>query len=306
MADHKLLMPVQRPEDWRDWAIDKPAASAPLQFDRAKMQRWAGTSPVMDQPALDHHLIVFHEGGPKHVVRAGGGAPTKSVDVALHATSTVSSGSVYRWHTEGPIAFTHIFVQPSRFAELVARTFNRDPASVGFAETVGREDPFVTQLIQLMICASEDPDWELVSDYYLDALLVRLVSISGSGEFPRPPRIALTPRTVARVREFMRANLHMRVRLDDLADVAGYSRFHFVRAFKLTTGLPPYAYLLSERIAAAKDLLRTTDTPIADVAAQTGFATHAQFSSRFRETVGETPADYRRRTGGRRRHADND
>lgn len=303
MDDHGLARTTISPEGWRHWVPRSLPAPKTYKLDRAQMQRWSHTHPVMEQPPLDHHLIVLHEGGPKRVVRSGPFGSVRSVDVELHATSTVESGSAYRWQTEGPIAFTHIYVSPERFTELVERVFDRT-GRVGFAETIGREDPFVTQIIQHMIACRNDADWPLVGEYYLDALLVRLASISSSGEFPLPPRIALTPRTVSRVRDYMRANLHARISLDDLAEVAGYSRYHFVRAFKHSTGLPPYTYLLSERIASAKQLLRTTDLPIAEIAALVGFATHAQFSSRFREITGATPASFRRRMDEQRRRSD--
>ena len=282
------------PSQWRDWAPAALKAPAPSQFDRAKLQCWSGTDPRMDMPALDHHLIVLHRGGPKRVTRTNG-KYTRTVEVAPDTTTTVESGSAYGWHTQGPIDFAHLYVAPDRFGELVGRTFDRDPLSVGFAETIGRADPCVARLLDLMIDGRDDPDWALVSDYYLDALLIRLASISGSGEFRGPKRIALTPRTVTRVRDFIRAHLRERLSLDDMAEVAGYSRYHFVRAFKDSTGVPPYAYLLRERIGVAKVLLRAGDVPIADVARAAGFVTHAQFSSRFRATTGVTPAEYRRR-----------
>ena len=78
--------------------------------------------------------------------------------------------------------------------------------------------------------------------------------------------------------------------------MTGYSRFHFVRAFRESTGLPPYAFLLNERIRAAQAALQIADVPIAQVARDTGFGTHAHFSARFREATGMTPVEFRRRS----------
>ncbi|MBX9860331.1 MAG: helix-turn-helix transcriptional regulator, partial [Sphingomonas sp.] len=96
----------------------------------------------------------------------------------------------------------------------------------------------------------------------------------------------------------VRSNISQRITLEDLAAVAGYSRFHFVRAFKDSTGVPPYAYVLRERVAAARGLLDHSALPIAEIAQRCGFSTHTHFSTRFREAIGLTPADYRRRAGG--------
>lgn len=282
------------PEHWRDWAYGMPAAPNHASFNGGFVQRWNGTSPVMRQPALDHHLIVLHLGGPKRVERNGGGK-NRIVDVAENACTTVESGSIYGWRTEGPIAFAHIYVRPQRFADIVAQNFDRDPATVGFAETIGRFDPNVVRMTDLILNGMADPDWSSVGDYYIDELLIRLASTSTvEAEFRLPRRLALTRPTVARVRDYIHSNLDQRITLGDLADVAGYSRYHFVRAFKESTGMPPYAFLLSERVRAAQELLRTSDEPIAEVALRSGFGTHAQFSSRFRELTGITPAEYRR------------
>ncbi|TRW17542.1 helix-turn-helix domain-containing protein [Glacieibacterium frigidum] len=45
----------------------------------------------------------------------------------------------------------------------------------------------------------------------------------------------------------------------------------------------------------ARELLKGGALPIVEIARRTGFATHAHFSTRFRQTVGSTPAEYRRR-----------
>ncbi|OYY90622.1 MAG: hypothetical protein B7Y45_06650 [Sphingomonas sp. 28-66-16] len=292
---HLPTRPGMQPEDWRDWAASAETIGGPARFDRAFLQCWAGTSAKMRQPALDHHLIVLHRGGPKRVKRIAG-SRCHIVDVPLNAFTTIESGSIYRWDTEGPIAFAHLFVAPERFADVVSQAFDRDPASVGLAETVGQSDRHVAALFDLLIASRYDPDWAAVADDYLDALLLRLAATSASGGvFRTSGRITLTPRTIARVREFIDAHLQERISLDDLARVAGYSRYHFVRAFRQASGVPPYTYLLQMRIRAAAAMLRESDRPIAQIARDTGFATHAQFSTRFRETIGVTPAIFRGR-----------
>ena len=284
-----------RPEQWRDWVSHQMPEQRASYFDRAFLATWADTNPEMRQPALDHHLIVLHQGGPKRVERTGGQG-RRIEDVATNSSSTVESGSVYRWRTEGPIAFAHIYIAPDRFAQLVGEAFDRDPAKIGFAESLGRADPHIAQIFDLMIASRHDPDWSVTSDFYLDALMMRLATTSTSGaEFRLPRRLSLTPRTIVRVREFIRENIAARVTLDDLAEIAGYSRFHFVRAFRETTGLPPYAFLMHQRIAVAQDMLARSDKPISEIADETGFKTHAHFSARFREATSVSPLEYRRR-----------
>lgn len=286
------------PALWRDWAVTGDATStAPSKLDGAFLQCWAGTRATMRQPALDHHLIVLHQGGAKRVRRTGGMGP-RLVDVPDNAITTTEAGSIYTWHTDGPIAFSHIYVAPQRFANLVGETFGRNPDRVRCAEVIGRPDRHAADLFQLMIASRDDPDWAFIGDAYLVALIVRLAATSGwDGHFRSEERLSLTGPTLARVRDFIRGNLDQTITLGDLAAVAGYSRYHFIRAFKVATGLPPYGFLLQERVAAAQTMLRESDLPIGDVARRTGFATHAHFSTRFRRIAGQTPAEYRRHHG---------
>jgi AraC family transcriptional regulator len=57
--------------------------------------------------------------------------------------------------------------------------------------------------------------------------------------------------------------------------------------------LPPAAWIAQQRIERARALLRTTSLPLAQVAAQCGYANASHFSHRFREAVGVAPMVYR-------------
>ncbi|MET0755682.1 MAG: helix-turn-helix transcriptional regulator, partial [Pseudoxanthomonas sp.] len=56
-----------------------------------------------------------------------------------------------------------------------------------------------------------------------------------------------------------------------LAAVSNVSDAHFAHSFKEAFGIPPHRYLLTRRIERAKALLRDTDTPILEIALQTGW-----------------------------------
>jgi len=86
--------------------------------------------------------------------------------------------------------------------------------------------------------------------------------------------------------------------LDDLAAVAGLSKFHFHRLFTATYRLSPAAYLSQRRVERAQDLLRSTNLTVTEVCHAVGFTSLGSFSSRFRELVGETPREFQRRYDG--------
>ncbi len=81
--------------------------------------------------------------------------------------------------------------------------------------------------------------------------------------------------------------------LDAMASEAGYSRFHFARAFTAAYGETPRTYLTRRRIERAKTLLRTANLSVTEICFLVGFASLGSFSARFRELVGQSPSEYR-------------
>lgn len=82
--------------------------------------------------------------------------------------------------------------------------------------------------------------------------------------------------------------------LAQLAGTARLSKYHFVRAFKASTGLPPHRYLVQLRIDRARILLETTNLSITEIAAQVGYDDPGYLARLFRGHFGMTPAKYRR------------
>lgn len=87
--------------------------------------------------------------------------------------------------------------------------------------------------------------------------------------------------------------------LDQLARVAGVSKFHFARSFESAYGETPIRYLTRRRIERAQDLLRSANLTITEVCMAVGFTSLGSFSTRFTALVGESPTAYRDRWAAR-------
>ena len=113
----------------------------------------------------------------------------------------------------------------------------------------------------------------------------------------RPARACagLAPWQLARVRRQIEHHLGSRLTNADLAALVGLSEDYFARAFKVSVGCPPHAYVVKRRVEHAKSLLLGGDLSLCQVALAAGFADQAHLSRRFRETVGASPASWRRR-----------
>jgi AraC-like DNA-binding protein len=104
----------------------------------------------------------------------------------------------------------------------------------------------------------------------------------------------LPPRTLRRVQEYVEAHLNESIELEELAAIAGLSMYHFARAFKTSAGVPPHSYLLRQRVDRARDLLISTEIPVADIAIATGFADQSHLARHFRQYIGVSPGAFRR------------
>jgi len=87
--------------------------------------------------------------------------------------------------------------------------------------------------------------------------------------------------------------------LDAIAREAGYSRFHFIRAFRDTYGSTPRDYLSARRVERARELLRTANLTVTEVCFPVGFSSLGTFSARFKAQAGLSPSEYRAREVGK-------
>lgn len=97
-----------------------------------------------------------------------------------------------------------------------------------------------------------------------------------------------------RVLQYIDANLDNEIRVDNLAEVACFSIFHFARAFQMATGRPPHAYLSERRLDRAKHLLAYSDASIVDISLTCCFSGQANFTKAFTRAVGMSPGRFRR------------
>ncbi len=82
--------------------------------------------------------------------------------------------------------------------------------------------------------------------------------------------------------------------VEQLADLAGFSKFHFERMFKSYMGISCYQYITKRRILMAKELLGDTDLSVMDIALQSGFFSLSTFNRVFKDVNGCSPTEFRK------------
>ena len=111
----------------------------------------------------------------------------------------------------------------------------------------------------------------------------------------------LTAVQVQRLEEWIGVHLAEDISLAQLARIAGFSPAHFVRLFKNSLGCAPYRHVLTMRLERARQLLLTSDLPIAAIAVETGFAGQSHLTTAFVREYKTPPGQLRRSEAARRR-----
>lgn len=108
---------------------------------------------------------------------------------------------------------------------------------------------------------------------------------------------ALQAARIQMVIDFMNTNLHRRIPLTELAEIANLSSSHLSRPFNLQTGLSPGDYLIKLRIEKARHLLVTSFLSIKQVMGTVGYDTRSRgnFVAQFKRYFDHTPSEYRKR-----------
>jgi AraC-like DNA-binding protein len=98
-------------------------------------------------------------------------------------------------------------------------------------------------------------------------------------------------RRIVRAKLFIDNNYSENIDLNNIADEAFFSKFHFIRQFKKIYSKTPHQYLTVVRIEKAMQLLRT-DIAVSEVCYAVGFESLGSFSGLFKRIVGLTPSAY--------------
>lgn len=101
-------------------------------------------------------------------------------------------------------------------------------------------------------------------------------------------------RGIGRAVKYLNDNYKSRITLEEVASVAGVSRYHFTRLFKKVMGISFTNYLNYFRVKKAEEALSYQDANISEVAFSVGFNSLRQFERAFKATLGQTAAEYRR------------
>jgi AraC-like DNA-binding protein len=135
---------------------------------------------------------------------------------------------------------------------------------------------------------------ELVLSRLVEVLLIEALRSTAGDDAPPGLLRGLADVQLAPALRQMHRQLARPWTMAQLAKTAALSRSTFFERFTRTLGLPPMEYLLTWRMAVARDLLRRHDLGISEVAERVGYASASTFSTAFSRHVGQPPSRYAR------------
>ncbi len=143
---------------------------------------------------------------------------------------------------------------------------------------------------------ASDDAWPLAAEALCLELVAGLIRSERSASTTNRTRPWLEP-----VRERLHASFGSRVTLAELAESAGVHPVYLARSFRERYGVSVGEYVRRLRLDWAAAQLTASETPVAVVAAEAGFADQSHFTRAFKRHTGLTPGRYRRVLQGDRR-----
>jgi AraC family transcriptional regulator len=178
-------------------------------------------------------------------------------------------------------------------------TGSGDTGTVTFIQRIGVDDEDLRRTLLSLLQEVESPGWN--SKFYTETLLALLLSqlvrcASNRTRLQRMPykKGGLSSLRLKGALELLVGDLIQAPSLGELARHLDLHPASLCRAFKQSTGLSPYQYLLRHRINCANEMMRDPNKTLTEIAMDCGFGNSSQFSVAFKRIVGTSPREYRR------------
>jgi AraC family transcriptional regulator len=154
------------------------------------------------------------------------------------------------------------------------------------------------QLRTQMLCELMNPD--SMSAVVLEGLFMSAIGFAHRRE---QNRASMPPHWLKQAKDLLHDTATETITMEGIACSVEVHPAHLSREFKRWFHRTPGEYVRECRVDLAKKQLRETDSALAQIAFEAGFADHAHFSNVFRRHTGLTPLNYRRQFKSRVGHA---
>lgn len=199
-------------------------------------------------------------------------------------------------HTEmskddSPLEYIVLGIEGLQFTSFANQTEYEDYSVHNYYEFKHEILFYLKSLLQEM--ERQDEKYESVCQNLLEVLIINMVRRTKSNLIVAPSQ--KVTKECRFVEQYINNHYQEDITLELLSEKAFMNKYYLVHAFKLYKGISPINYLISLRVEEAKELLETTNYPVAQISNSCGFSSQSYFSQVFKKATNLTPNEYRKK-----------
>lgn len=248
----------------------------------------AGPRYYTERQGLPSYLIKYVVGGNGTLIYRGQTYPLLPgrffwVDCMEHQYYRTTEGAEH-WH----VLWVHFYGANS------AKYYEQFLA-LNHGSNVGELAPenTVAQSILEILSIYEQGQGTLAQDLHVSALLTHIMAQCAVSRSATIERTHQAPECIRAAQHFLLENYREHITLDQLGERYSLDKYYFQKLFKRHIGITPNDFLILSRLNHAKELLRTTQLSVTEIAQDVGMPNTSHFIKLFQKHESITPGVYR-------------
>jgi AraC-like DNA-binding protein len=208
--------------------------------------------------------------------------------------SVIHSGETHRPNGVFPdnktFGYLMLYVSPDEMLAAAQECGSRDSNELPFFKEFTFHNPYLLRRYVHLHRLSAEPNERLAADVAKTTFLALLIK-NFSQTKQSNARLTTHRKAVTAAREYLDAHFANQISLEELARVAGVSKYYLCRKFGEAVGVPPHVYQYQLRLNKAKKLL-VEKRDISEIALELGFYDQSHFGKYFKKFAGASPRAY--------------
>ena len=248
-------------------------------------------------PALPHVSLAYCVRRSARIRRRVDGSRSETAELLPRRFGMIPSDRSSSWEVDGEPEVQLVYLRRDTIDELTVDEFGADPERVHVEPGLGFHDPVLETLVGSLLDAARAgtrlPASGLWADHVVREIGIQLLRQHSNVDRRAASKSDLSRGQLRATFDYIEANLTADLSLTGVATAVGARPHRLARDFRDRTGTPLHQYVLARRVEHAARLLRASDTAIALIASECGFADQSHLTTAFRKRVGVTPAVFR-------------
>ena len=195
------------------------------------------------------------------------------------------------WDSE--VKFLVLYLKPSLLTQLSEAAWGKNKIELN-PQSNRFFDPLIVHMGYSLknILEADALGSRMYADSIANALGMHILSRYSIQKPIKQYKGGLSKQRLRQVLDYMNEHLDRNLSLTELAQVVHLSSYHFAHLFKQSMGISPHQYHIQCRIERTKELLRTRDIAIKDIAQIVGFSSQGHLNYHFKRLTGTTPKNF--------------